>query len=168
LKSASAEANASGEEANMTHVTHLAHYDAPPAVVRRRSIDPTLMPRYWPQMKKVWDIRGDQDAPGDSFRFRQHLLGRDVDGTSEVVAIDERTYDTLTTYDNGSRVRWKMTMTPRDRGTDVLNEIDYEVPHGLLYTIAGRLVLKRTLLGNLRRVDRAFNEIVRAEAARAS
>ena len=151
----------------MTHLTHLAHYDAPAAVVRRCGIDPTLMPRYWPKIRKVWDIKGDQTAVGDSFRFSEHLLGRDMEGTSEVVTADERTYDTLTTYDNGSRVRWKMTMTQRDDGTDVLNEIDYSVPHGLLYAIADRFVLKRTLLDNLRTGDRAFNELVRAEAARA-
>jgi hypothetical protein len=152
----------------MTHLTHLAHYDAPVAVVRRCGIDPTLMPRYWPKITKVWDIKGDQDAPGDSYRFREHLLGRVLDGTSEVVAIDERMYDTLTTYDNGTIVHWKMTMTPRDGGTDVLNEIDYEVPRGLLYAIANRLVLKRSLLVNLQSGDRAFNEIVRGEAARAT
>jgi hypothetical protein len=155
-----------GEEGDtVTHLTHLAHYDAPPAVVRRFGIDPTLMSRYWPKIRKVWDIRGAQDAPGDSFRFREHLLGRDWDGTSAVVEVDERTYDTLTTFDNGTRLRWKMTMTARDGGTDVLNELDYEVPRGPLYALLDRLVLRRSLLGNLESGDRTFNQLVREAAS---
>jgi hypothetical protein len=152
----------------MTHIQHLAHFDAPIDLVFRRGADPELMTRYYAKMRRIWDVEGDPTAVGSTFRFREHLLGRDLEGRVEVIESEPpRRYVCRTTYDNGATVRWEMRSTPSDGGTDVWNDIDYDVPHTLLYRLADALILKRRFVSMLREGDVTFNEIVKAEAASA-
>lgn len=153
----------------MRHVTHRAHFEAPAELVFARAIDPGLMPRYMPKITHIWDVDGRPDEVGSSYRFRERLLGLDLEGRVEVVAVDApRMQTTVTTYDNGTIVRWEMHIEPAaDHGTDGLDEIDYEVPPGLRYRLADRLLLKRTLEANLEQGAERFRRIVEAEARQA-
>ena len=97
----------------MRHITHRAHFQAPAELVFARATDPDLMPRYMPKISRIWDVQGSPDKVGSSYRFRERLLGRDYEGRVEVVAVDApRTQTTLTTYDNGTTVRWEMHIDP--------------------------------------------------------
>jgi len=106
-----------------THISHRVHFDAPPELVFARGTDPEFMPQYWPKMARIWDVVGRPDEVGSSFRFRERLLGRYYEGRTVVVAVDApRMQTTLTTYNNGVRVRWEMRMTPTDHGIDGVDE----------------------------------------------
>jgi uncharacterized protein YndB with AHSA1/START domain len=152
----------------MRHITHRAHFQAPPELVFARATDPNLMPRYMPKISQVWDVTGRPDEVGSSYRFRERLLGRDYEGRVEVVAVDApRTQTTLTTYDNGTTVRWEMRLDQAaDQGTDGTDEIDYQVPPGIGYRILDRLVLKRQLEGQLERGAATFESMLEAELRR--
>lgn len=150
----------------MGHISHRGHFDAPPELVFARGTDPEFMPQYWPKMVRIWDVVGRPDEVGSSFRFRERLLGRYYEGRTEVVAVEApRMQTTLTTYSNGVRVRWEMRITPTDHGIDGADEIDYEVPRGLLFAIADRLVLRRMLENALTHGGEKFKALVEAEAA---
>jgi hypothetical protein len=150
----------------MRHVSHRAHFEAPADLVFARAIDPALMPRYMPKIRRIWEVQGRPDEVGSSYRFRERLLGRDLEGRVEVVAVDApRMHTTVTTYDNGTTVRWEMHIEPApDDGADGLDEIDYEVPPGLRYRLADRLLLKHTLEANLEQGAERFRRMVEAEA----
>ncbi len=150
----------------MRHITHRAHFQAPPGLVFARAIDPDLMPSYMPRISRIWDVTGKPDEVGSSFRFRERLLGRDYEGRVEVVAVDPpHAHTSLTTYENGTTVRWEMHIDQAvDQGTDGTDEIDYQVPSGLAYRILDRLLLKHQLEQDLEHGAIKFGEIVAAEA----
>ena len=79
-----------------------------------------------------------------------HGFGRTLAGTVEVIEVDRPTlFTTLTTYDNGIRVWWTQHMIPAGSGTDEVDDVEYELPSGVL-----------SLLGPLvrRRLERAMRE----------
>ena len=149
----------------MRHITHRAHFQAPPELVFARAIDPNLMPRYMPRISSVWDVTGEPDEVGSSFRFRERLLGRDLEGRAEVVAVDPpHVQTTLTTFENGTTVRWELHVDQAvDQGTDGTDEIDYQVPSGLAYRILDRLLLKRQLERDLEQGAAKFESMLEAE-----
>ncbi len=79
-----------------------------------------MTPLLTPSVTSIWDVRGRGDEVGSSYRFRERFLGRDQEGRVEVVAVEPpHRFITLTTYDNGTTVRWEMRFEPAaDHGTD--------------------------------------------------
>jgi ligand-binding SRPBCC domain-containing protein len=148
----------------MGHLAHRAHFKAPLELVFTRAVEPEMQPRLMPSIT-IHDIDGRGDEVGSGYRFRDRLLGRDLEARVEVVAVDRpHMHTSLTTYDNGTSVRWEMRFEPVDDGTDEIDTIDYTLPNGLLYRVADRLVLRRRLEQTLERGTERFRTIVEAEA----
>ena len=140
------------------------HFEAPIERVFDLTTDPRRMLEMLPSIDTVSDIRGKGDAVGDSFRFRDRVLGRSMIGLTVVTAaVRPVLQTTVTTYADGSRVTW--TMRFRDAGgrTDVDNEVTYEPPSG---SVAG---LRAILIGpfverRLRRSAELFDEMLARES----
>ena len=151
----------------MGHITFGGHVEAPIEFVFDLAVDPVRMRECMPWITAVWDIRGSQAAPGDSYRFRDSMLGRETEGVTEVVAADRpHLQSTVSRYGNGVTARWTMRFAPRAGGTDIANEVDYEVPAGIAGRIADRLLLHRFIERRLRRGSAAFEQQVKTDLAR--
>jgi ligand-binding SRPBCC domain-containing protein len=150
----------------MGHVTHQGHVEAPLELVFARAIEPEMTPLLTPSVTSIWDIRGRGDEVGSSYRFRERFLGRVQEGRVEVVAVEPpHRFITLTTYDNGTTVRWEMRFAAAaDHGTDGSDVIDYELPAGWRYRIADRLLIRRRIRSSLDQGAARFRAIVEAEA----
>jgi uncharacterized membrane protein len=147
------------------NLAHRVHFKAPPGLVFTRAVESEMTPRLMPSIT-IRDISGRGDEVGSSYRFRDRLMGRDLEGQVEVIAVDPpRMHTSLTTYDNDTSVRWEMRFEPVDDGTDEIDTIDYTVPQGLLYRIADRLILRRRLERTLGQGTARFRASVEAEAS---
>jgi uncharacterized membrane protein len=74
-------------------------------------------------------------------------------------------FTTLTTYDNGTTVRWEMRFeAAADHGTDGSDIIDYELPAGWRYRILDRLLIRRRIRSTLEQGSARFRAILEAEA----
>ena len=148
----------------MGRVAHRAHFKAPPDLVFARAVEPEMTPRLMPSVT-IRDISGTGDEVGSGYRFTERLLGREVDGRVEVVEVDPpRMHTSLTTYDNGTKVRWEMRFEATADGTDEIDTIDYTMPQGLLYRVFDRLIARRRLERTLEQGTERFRAIVEAEA----
>lgn len=153
----------------MGHITFAGHVEGPIELAFDLAVDPVRMRECMPWITRVWDIRGSQAAVGDSYRFRDTMLGRDAEGVAEVQAADRPfLQSTVSRYDNGVIARWTMRFTPTAGGTDITNDVDYELPAGLAGRIADRLVFHRFIERRLRRGAARFEQQVRADLARAN
>lgn len=135
----------------------------------RLATDPTAMHDQMPWIDDIHDVDGAGDRVGDSFRFRDSMFGFHPKGRTEVIAADRpRSVSAVTTYDNGVVVTWTMRFTPALEGTEVENEIDYELPAGALGRVADDLVLHRFLEQRLRESGERFLEIADREPTAAT
>ena len=62
------------------------HFDAPIERVFDLTTDPRRMQEMFPSIDEISEVSGGGDAVGDSFRFRDRLLGRKVTGTTVALA----------------------------------------------------------------------------------
>jgi ligand-binding SRPBCC domain-containing protein len=120
--------------------TARSHFDAPIERVFDLTTDPRRMQEMFPSIEAISDVRGTGDAAGDSFRFRDRLLGRTITGTTVVTAALRPILQTTeTTYADGTRLTWTMRFREASGGTDVHNEVAYEPPTGPLSRLSANL-----------------------------
>ena len=138
----------------MAHLRGTTHFEAPIERVFEVLSDLTLLPEYMSSISDVSEIPGAPGQVGDAYHFRSKSLGLSMAGTVVVTDVDPPTYlATLTTYDNGMRVTWTERLTPSGSETDVVDEIDYELPAGVVGSVLDRLFFRRyferTVLGGV-------------------
>jgi hypothetical protein len=120
--------------------TARSHFDGPIERVFDLTTDPERMRDMFPSIEAISDVHGSGDAAGDSFRFRDRLLGRTTTGRTVVTAALRPTLQTTeTTYADGTRLTWTMRFREARGGTDVHNEVIYEPPAGPLTRLRGNL-----------------------------
>ena len=139
------------------------HFKAPMEHVFDLTTDPRRMLEMLPSIDTISDIRGKGDAVGDSFRFRDRVLGRSMVGTTVVTAALRPVVQTTeTTYEDGTRLTWTMRFRDIGGGTEVDNEVIYEPPPGtvshLRAILIGPFVEQR-----LRRSAESFAEMLARE-----
>lgn len=165
---APADASVAKERA-VRHLDFTLVTNAPIERAFRLATDPAHVHELMPFIDDVHDVVGDGDAVGDSFRFRDSMLGLHPKGRAAVTFADPpRSITVVTTYDNGVVVDWTMRFTPALEGTEVENDIDYELPAGALGRVADDLVLHRFLEHRLRQLGERFLEIADREPTAAT
>jgi uncharacterized protein YndB with AHSA1/START domain len=129
-----------GKDDDMKTWTARRHFDGPIERVFDLTTDPRRMPEMFPSIDVISDIHGSGDTVGDSFRFRDRLLGRTMTGTTVVTAASRPVLQTTETdYADGSRLTWTMRFREAPGGTDVHNEVVYEPPAGPLSRLRANL-----------------------------
>jgi hypothetical protein len=149
----------------MEHIRTVSHYDAPIEAVFDVAVDVTLMPQLMASVKDVSAPTGSPEEPGTTYRFHSTFLGRTTAGTVEVLEAQRPTrFRTLTTYASGPRMTWTQSMTPAGDGTDEVDEVDLELPSGVVWALARPLV-RRQLQRAMRDSVAPFTRLARARAA---
>jgi ligand-binding SRPBCC domain-containing protein len=129
----------------------------------RISVDPAYLHDLMPSIHDIREVHGAGDHVGDDFRFTDTMLGLHPKGRAQVTAADPpRSLTAVTRYDNGVVVRWTMRFTPALEGTEIENEIDYEVPGGPLGRAIDELLFHRLLERRLRSAGERFLEVAEA------
>ena len=117
------------------------HFEAPIERVFDLTTDPLRMVEMLPSIDTISEVRGKGDAVGDSFRFRDRVLGRTMIGTTVVTGARRPLLQTTeTTYEDGSNVTWTMRFHDAGAGTNVDNEVTYESPPGALSHLRAMII----------------------------
>jgi hypothetical protein len=156
--------DAFAEGTDMGHIHTFAHFEAPIDRVFEVATDLKLLPSYMASVKDITDLNGPPDKVGTTCRFHSIGFGLTLGGTLEVIQVERPTlFKTLTTYDNGMRVTWTQTLSVADNGTDEVDDVDYELPSGLLSLLAP--LVRRQLEHTMRESAEPYAEqIMRWEA----
>ena len=121
--------------------------------------EPTNLPKFWPSMVEVSDVKrsGDQVR---TFNWVYKMAGLKVDGNTEITErIPNQKTVSVSTGGIPSTIVWNYA--PEGQGTKVTVDADYKIPGALLGKLAEPLVIRineresETLLENLKTIMEA-------------
>ena len=140
----------------MAKLTKSITINAPVEKVFKYVEEPTNLPKFWPSMVEVSDVKrsGDQVR---TFNWVYKMAGLKVDGNTEIT---ERipNQKTVSVSTGGTIVS---NYAPEGQGTKVTVDADYKIPGALLGKLAEPLVIRineresETLLENLKTIMEA-------------
>lgn len=146
----------------MAHVRFAEHVEAPIERVFGLFIDIKRWPEFMPS-GEVKKVTGPVDHVGTKILSSMQFLGRKMEGWDEVVEVER---PNLLTFASKEPMEYAATyrMTPAGQGTDVVIEVDYELPAGFLGHIADRLFVEKAMERQMRHAAENFKALVEAEA----
>ena len=129
----------------MGHAVMKGHVEAPIEQVFDYGVDFSRTAE-WNVMIVEMEPRPPLAKVGDRFKGKMKLLGRIYEGEGEVTAFDRpRMFAIKSTQPMGGHQNWTVRFTPAGTGTDFDDEIDYEVPLGIVGAVADKLFLAREI-----------------------
>ena len=123
----------------MERIKRTAFIEAPPAKVFGYLMDPRNLPEIWPSMVEVSNVKTRPDGTTSSNDFTYKMAGVKLQGHTEFTDV-ERDRRIVWKSEGGikSTIRW--TFAPHGFGTDVIDEVEYELPANLLTRLAAPFV----------------------------
>jgi len=123
----------------MERIKRTAYIEAPPAKIFGYLMDPTHFPEFWPSMIEVSNIKTRPDGTTQSNDWTYKMAGVKFHGHSEFVEVQrDRVIGLKGEGGFESTIRW--TFAPHGNGTDLINEVEYELPANLLTRLAAPFV----------------------------
>lgn len=145
----------------MTHLRLTAHYDAPIERVFDLGTDWKRYPEWNVSYTEIKEITGPTDKVGTKIHGVMKVLGRLIDGTSEIVEVDRpKLLKTVGSGEGGSKLTLTYHLTPAGTGTDQETDIDYELPAGILGQVADKLFVERAVERDLQHSRDNFKALV--------
>ncbi len=123
----------------MERIKRTAFIEAPPAKVFGYLMDPRNLPEIWPSMMEVTNVKSRPDGSTEGNDFTYKMAGLKLQGHTDFMDV-ERDRQIVWRSKGGieSTIRW--TFSPHGTGTDVVDEVEYELPEGLLSRLAAPIV----------------------------
>jgi len=125
----------------MEKIKRTAFVEAPPAKVFSYLLDPRNLPEIWPSMVEVSNVRTRPDGTTEGNDFTYKMAGVKFHGHTEFTDV-ERDRIIVWKSEGGikSTIRW--SFAPHGTGTDVIDEVEYEMPANLLARLAAPFLRK--------------------------
>ena len=143
----------------MGHIQKAVHIDAPPERVWEVLCDAERLPEWNEELVAVKDVSGPLDHPGTGYTQVMGFAGRRMEGRLEVTKAEYlKGREIEATPPLMKYARGRDRLEPRDGGTEVTVEMDYELKGGalrLLDSLFLRRMMERTFQrngGNLKRL----------------
>ncbi len=123
----------------MERIKKVVFIDAPPEKVFGYLKDTRNLPEIWPSMVEISNVRATPDGTTESNDFTYKMAGMKLQGHTDVIDV-ERDRRIVWKSEGGikSTIRW--TLAPHGLGTDVVDEVEYELPPNLLTRLAAPFV----------------------------
>jgi uncharacterized membrane protein len=145
----------------MTHVRLTEHYDAPIERVFDLGTDFSRYPEWNVSYTEIKQVTGPVDKVGTKVHAVMKLLGRSMDGWSEIVEVDRpKLLKMVGSGQEGSKLTVTYHLEPATTGCDQVIEIDYELPAGFLGHIADKLFVEKSVERDLRHSLENFKALV--------
>ena len=145
----------------MAHLRMTSHFDAPIDRVFELGADFKRYPEWNVSYDKVIEVTGPGDRVGTRVHGIMKVLGRTMDGWGEVVEVEKpRHLKMVGSGPEKSKLAIDYLATSAGTGTDLVTEIDYELPAGVLGQIADKLFAERTVERDLRHSMENFKALV--------
>src|SRR5512137_628868 len=123
----------------MERIKRTVFIEAPPTKVFGYLMDPKNLPEIWPSMVEVSNVKTKPDGMTESNDFTYKMAGVKLQGHTEFTDV-KRDRHIVWRSEGGikSTIRW--TFAPHGQGTDVVDEVEYELPANVLARIAAPFV----------------------------
>ena len=130
----------------MGHVRQMIHIDAPPDAAYAFLTDANRIPEWNSSVVEVKDINGPLDTVGASYTAILKLGGRQLETRWETTKVEgKRLAEFVASSAAGGSATSTSTLEPADRGTDLVLEVDYELPGGFVGGMADKLFVERAI-----------------------
>jgi len=123
----------------MEKIRRTVHVEAPPSKVYGYLLDPRNLPEIWPSMVEITDLKTTPEGTPLGNDFTYKMAGVKFHGHTEIGDL-ERDRRIVWRSEGGikSTIRW--TFAPHGNGTDIIDEVEYELPENLLTRLAAPFV----------------------------
>ena len=130
----------------MGHVRQMIHIDAPPAAAHAFLTDAARIAEWNSSVMEVKDVQGPLDTVGASYTAILKLGGRQLETRWETTRVEgQRLAEFVASSAAGGSATSTTTLEPADRGTDLMLEVDYELPGGFVGGMADKLFVERAI-----------------------
>jgi uncharacterized protein YndB with AHSA1/START domain len=130
----------------MTHLRITQQYDAPIERVFDLLTDFAHYPEWNVTYIEIPKVEGPPRDVGTRIYSVIRLLGRTMDGWAEIVEIEPpRLLRTTGTSTQGGKLDYTLRLTPIGIGTQVILEVEYELPAGIFGKVADKLFIERAV-----------------------
>jgi uncharacterized membrane protein len=123
----------------MERIKRTIFVEAPPAKVFGYLLDPSNLPEIWPSMVEVSNVKRKADGIAESNDFTYKMAGVKLQGHTEIIDV-ERDRRIVWKSRGGIESTISWTFAPHGSGTDVVDEVEYELPANLLTRLAAPFV----------------------------
>jgi uncharacterized membrane protein len=149
------------EDRTMTQVRTSVHLDASIDRVFELATDFRRYPEWNVNYVEVAKVIGPAHKVGTRIEATMKLLDRRLEGWAEITEIDQPRFIKLAgTSKEGGKLSAEYRFTPVGMTTDVVAEIEYELPAGPFGQILDRLFIERTVERDLRHSMENFKALV--------
>jgi uncharacterized protein YndB with AHSA1/START domain len=126
-------------EVVMERIKRTVFVEAPPAKVFAYLMHVENLPEIWPSMIDVSNVKTKPDGTTESNDFTYKMAGVKFHGHTEFADV-ERDRRIVWKSEGGikSTIRW--TFAPKGNGTEVIDEVEYEMPKSVLTRLAAPFV----------------------------
>jgi uncharacterized protein YndB with AHSA1/START domain len=123
----------------MERIKRTVFIEAPPAKVFGYLMDPRHFPEFWPSVVEVSNVKTKPDGTTESNDFIYKMAGVKLHGHTEFTDVEpDRRIVWKSEGGIKSTIRW--TFAPHGNGTDLIDEVEYELPANLLTRLAAPFV----------------------------
>ena len=149
----------------MPHLTMTTHFDAPIERVAELGSDFKRYPEWNVTYREIKEITPEPVRLGTRVHAVAVILGQRTEGWAEVVEFEPPRLMKMTgtSVDQG-KVTTTYRSTPVPSGTDMVIEMDYEVP-GILRKVADKLFVEKAIERDLKHSIENFKALVEAPVA---
>ena len=145
----------------MAHIRVTEHFEAPIDRVFELGIDFKRYPEWNVSYTQIKEIKGLPGKVGTKMFSVMKILGRPMEGADEIVEIERpRLLKISGTGTLGGFLKYTTRLTPVGTGTDVVLEMDYELPAAIVSQIADKLFVEKTIERDLRHSMENFKALV--------
>jgi uncharacterized membrane protein len=144
----------------MTQLRMMQHFEAPIERVFELGIDFKRYPEWNTFYSEVSEIKGPPDQIGTKIFDTMKILGKPIEGTTEIVEIEKPRFIKLVgTSPQGGSLKALYKLTPVGMGTDLVVEFEYELPTQF-YTLFERPFVEQAVERELRHTLENFKAFV--------
>ena len=148
----------------MTLLRFTGHYDAPIEKVFELGTDFKRYPEWNISYVEVKEVTGPPDVVGTRIHAVMKVLGRTMEGWSEVIEVEKPRYIKVTgTSFEGGKITVVNRLVPAGEGTDFETEVEYELPAGIFGQIFDKVFVEKTVERDLRHSLETFKALLEAK-----
>jgi uncharacterized membrane protein len=141
------------------------HIDAPPDAAYAFLIDAARIPEWNSSVVEVTDVQGPLDTVGGSYTAILKLGGRQLETRWETTKVEgRRLAEFVASSAAGGSATSTSTLEAAHGGTDLMLEVDYELPGGFVGGMADKLFVERAIERDIKHSLENVKAICEAES----
>ena len=149
----------------MGHVRNVVHVDAPAEVAWGVGRDANRVPEWNTTVVEVRGVTGPLDQVGAEYTATSKVVGLTLETVWRVEEVEPgRRAVYSAKAPGGGSVRIVVTYEPDATGTNVIAEVDFELPMGILGTAVDKLFAERAVERDIKHSGENFKALVESEA----